>query len=162
MDSDPSFNQCGFYCYVSIDQCDFFAMELDYCHLGRYSYDGNSDGVHTELVTYHKSGCEFSSNSQVLKISYLSSIDSYIAYMDPLYWSLSGNHWKNFIYKYTSRSDGKKCQWDCYLDEECDFYVDYYYCYYGKFSYTGDPITSIEVTNDNNIKHGNFRKTKHF
>ena len=40
MDSDPSFNQCGFYCYVSIDQCDFFAMELDYCHLGRYSYNG--------------------------------------------------------------------------------------------------------------------------
>ena len=59
VDSDPSFNQCGFYCHVSIDQCDFFSMELNYCHLGRYNYIGNSDGVHTELVTYHKSGFEY-------------------------------------------------------------------------------------------------------
>ena len=77
--------------------------------------------------------------------------------MDPLYWSLFGNQWKNYIYKYTSRSDGKKCQWDCYDDEECDFYVDFYYCYYGKFAYTGNPITSIVVSQHNNIKHGNCK-----
>ena len=75
--------------------------------------------------------------------------------MSPKYWSIYGLNWAKYIYKYQSRDHTKKCQFECYYDDECDFYVDYYYCHYGKFSYTGNQIITWNYYVYYKIKFGN-------
>ena len=44
-------------------------------------------------------------------------------------------------YKYEYRGDLWKCPFECYHDDDCDFYVDVHnYCCYGKWSLTGSHV----------------------
>ena len=44
------------------------------------------------------------------------------------------------IYKIENRNSVWKCFFECYHDEQCDFFVDVHsYCCFGDFNYTGSP-----------------------
>ena len=56
-------------------------------------------------------------------------------------WFSETQDWAKWIYKYEGRPVGRKCSFECYHDNNCDYYVDVHgYCLYGRFSYTGGQI----------------------
>merc|ERR1712165_104676 len=61
----------------------------------------------------------------------------------------SGNKWYKWTYKYEYRGDLWKCPFECYHDDDCDFYVDVHsYCCYGKWS---QDVNSYVVSWSNDV-----------
>ena len=60
------------------------------------------------------------------------------------FWWYSDTHdWANWIYKYETRAHTRKCSFECFHDNTCDFFVDVHgYCLYGRWAYTGAKIIS--------------------
>ena len=52
--------ECGVYCELSIDKCDFFLISAGKCHLGRYDYYGSGSVSSNDVpTTYHKSSMSY-------------------------------------------------------------------------------------------------------
>ena len=47
--------ECGVYCELSVETCNFFLIASGKCHLGRYDYYGSGTVVDNNVpTTYHK------------------------------------------------------------------------------------------------------------
>ena len=73
---------------------------------------------------------------------YIGTAEPYIT-TGKFWWYSDTHDWANWIYKYESRGHTRKCSFECFHDDTCDFYVDVHgYCLYGRWSYTGNKIIS--------------------
>ena len=111
------------------------------CYLGRYNNWGQGivEDPNTP-ITYHKSG-------QSAPYIY-----------DPNYYSFGDTYsWAKWIYKYehSSQASFRKCNFECYHDSSCDFFVDVHsHCCYGRYSYTGSQILSWTNNVAIHVKNG--------
>ena len=61
-------------------------------------------------------------------------------------------------YKIEYRPTIWKCFFECYHDDNCDFFVDVHgYCCYGDFQYTGNPATTWTDQVTIYVKNGKYR-----
>ena len=77
---------------------------------------------------------------------------------DPKYWHFNDAvYWAKWVYKYESRPTFRKCCFECYHDDTCDFFVDVHsHCFYGRYSYTGSQITSHTNRVNLYVKNGSI------
>ena len=135
--------ECGVYCELSVETCNFFLIASGKCHLGRYDYYGSGTVVDNNVpTTYHKSSKTITFNILFLFQRFIHSgaSEPYIL-NDKFWWFNQIQDWNKFVYKYEHRTHTRKCSFECYHDDSCDFYVDVHsYCLYGRYSYTGNTI----------------------
>ena len=143
--------ECGVKCEISDTTCNFFLVASDKCHLGRYDYYGSGTVTDSNVpLTYHKQSkgnlitiaFHSTTKSSFFHIILTGTAEPYIT-TGKFWWYSDTRDWANWIYKYETRAHTRKCSFECFHDDTCDFFVDVHsYCLYGRWAYTGAKIIS--------------------
>ena len=77
---------------------------------------------------------------------------------NPNYWShYDAVWWAKWVYKYDWRPYRRECEFECFYDTNCDFFVDAHtHCFYGRFSYTGSQLGGWTDRTYMYVKNGKF------
>ena len=158
--SGQDHTECGVRCELSSSHCDFFTVASGKCYLGRYSYWGSGTVSDSNVPqTYHKSGSEiflFLSHHFTKKCIILGWSTPHI-YTPNYYYYYDTYSWAKWVYKYEWTSNYRKCDFECYHDSSCDYYVKVHsYCLYGRFTYTGGQIIHWTDNTYVYVRNGKF------